>query len=106
MYMVPAILQHWLHSCFPAQEKGGLVVIQRNLYSKNGLAKTTSKLSYFEGGWPMDVSRFDPFEIDFQINFQLIIEREGSCVDVSRFTSIQIYFPIDFQIFFSPDFII
>ena len=48
----------------------------------------------------MDVSRFDPFEIDFQINFQLIIEREGSCVDVSRFTSIQIYFPIDFQIFF------
>ena len=54
----------------------------------------------------MDVSRFDPFEIDFQINFQLIIEMEGSCVDVSRFTSIQIYFPIDFQIFFSPDFII
>ena len=49
----------------------------------------------------MDVSRFDPFEIDFQINFQLIIEREGSCVDVSRFTSIQIYFPIDFQIFSS-----
>ena len=48
----------------------------------------------------MDVSRFDPFEIDFQINFQLIIEREGSYVDVSRFTSIQIYFPIDFQIFF------
>ena len=48
----------------------------------------------------MNVSRFDPFEIAFQINVQLIIEKEGSCVDVSRFTSIQIYFPIDFQIFF------
>ena len=47
----------------------------------------------------MNVSRFDPFEIAFQINVQLIIEKEGSCVDVSRFTSIQIYFPIDFQIF-------